>query len=721
MFSEDLAFQPRRLKGVQMYQLIRRGKELRLVARKGKKSPDLFAVDRPVALPGYAPSTRPIPDSQTWRNFVKTGKIRPGLAASHIIASWSRCHKAEVEFAGGACRDILSPRELSKREGSLFEISAPVMDALNLWLKDQPFMVVLVDQDGYIIRSVGDASALRQAEGLNFGPGANWSEFSVGTNAIGTALTIGTHVQVTGREHYNDGHHKWTCAASPILAPNGSPVGCLDISGPMENANPKILEMAKAASLFIEDRIGLEHGWHELLRRKNKIDAVLQMVNEPVLTLNPQGEIVEANQAASRLLGRSLQGLLGRPYQSFFSIGGALKTALEASQGVQGTARIHTGKGTVTGFFNCRGFQDSQGHRGGFLLTLAENPDTRIKAALQQGDPVTYGFADIMGKSRELKQVVEHAKAAAKGDSTVLLLGESGVGKEVFAQAIHQAGARSRKPFVAVNCGAFTKELVQSELFGYTDGAFTGATKGGRPGKLEQADHGTLFLDEVAEMPLEIQVNLLRFLENRTFRRVGGGKIRTADVRIIAATNRDLNQEVEKGNFRRDLFYRLYVVAMEIPSLRKRQEDIPLLALHFLSRLALRQGKEISGFTKPAKQALAAYSWPGNVRELQNALERAVNFCRKKRIGLADLPKEVQRLGAPDGESQDQDILPLAELEKRAILEALSLYKGNVSQTARALGIGRNTLYDKIRRHGIVLYSARGRSGKDICSNSVHP
>jgi transcriptional regulator of acetoin/glycerol metabolism len=622
-----------------------------------------------------------------------------------------------VEFAGGACRDILSPRELSKREGGLFDISAPVMDALNLWLKDQPFMVVLVDHDGYIIRSVGDAKALKQAERLNFGPGANWSEFSVGTNAIGTALTMGAHVQVTGREHYNDGHHNWTCAASPILAPDGTKVGCLDISGPMENANPKILEMAKAASLFIEERIGLEQGWHELLNRKNKIDAVLDMVTEPLFTLDPVGAIVEANQAAARLLGHPLQGILGKPCQSFFSIGPALKTALEAARGVQGSARIHTGKGTVTGFFNCRGFKDDKGHKQGYLLTLAEHRDTKVKATLAESDPVVYDFADIKGKSPELAQVVEHAKAAAKGDSTVLLLGESGVGKEVFAQAIHKAGERRLKPFVAVNCGSLTPELVQSELFGYTDGAFTGAKKGGRPGKLEQADKGTLFLDEVAEMPLKIQVNLLRFLENHTFRRVGGGKIRSADVRIIAATNRDLFEEVEKGNFRRDLFYRLYVVAMEIPSLRKRSEDIPVLASHILTRQALKQGKEISGFTRPARQALAAYSWPGNVRELQNALERAINFCRKKRIGLADLPPEVQKAVSPVQRAEENDILPLAELEKRTILKALGLYKGNISRTARALGIGRNTLYDKIRRHGIVLHSARVEAAGDMCSN----
>jgi transcriptional regulator of acetoin/glycerol metabolism len=691
-----------------MYQLIRADNELRLVARKGKRQAKPTAMRDHALKQSYQRfPPKNIPDFKTWRSFIKTGKVQPGLVASHIADSWSRCLQAEVEYAGGACEDILSPRELSKREGSLLEIAAPVMDALSLWLRSHPFVVVLVDHDGYIIRSIGEQSALKQAERLNFGPGANWSENSVGTNAIGTTLAIGSHVQVTGREHYNDGHHQWTCAASPILAPDGRPVGCLDISGPMENASPKLLEMAKAASLFIAERIGLEHGWQELLTQKDKMDAVMDMVSEPVITLNRRGNIQEANLAAARLLGRPLDELLGKPHQAFLSIGNALQSALQGPGPVQGITQIHTSSGRLSTLFNCREFHSREGLPDGYLITLDSNPETRLKTVSRQGDPLNYRFKDIVGRSRALAQVMEHAKAAAKTDSTVLLLGESGVGKEMFAQSIHQASARGQEPFVAVNCGAFAPDLVQSELFGYADGAFTGAQKGGRSGKLEQAHGGTLFLDEIAEMPLDMQVNLLRFLESRTYRRVGGAKTRSAEVRIIAATNCDLHKAVEQGNFRRDLFYRLYVVAIQIPALRQRKEDIPALAAHILPRLAARQGKIISGISRQASQALMAHLWPGNVRELQNALERAVNLCRTKRIGLDDLPTEVREAAGMNRAQKGASILPLAALEKKAIEEALESCRGNISRTAKALGIGRNTLYEKIRRHGIATFSKR--------------
>ena len=704
-----------------MYQLIRADNELRLVAQKGNKD------DKPIAAGGIAPLTghqlgpsKNIPDPQTWRDFVMTGKVRPDLVASHILESWNRCHDADVEFAGGACRDILSAGELSKRESSLLEISTPVMDALAHWLNDHPFVVVLVDHDSYILNTVGDVGALKQAERLNFGPGANWSEGSVGTNAIGVAMAVGNPVQVTGREHYNDGHHNWTCAASPILAPDGIPVGCLDISGPMENASPKLLGMVKAASLFIAERIGLEQGWRELINRQKKLSAAMDMLDEPVLSLDRKGHILEANLSAARLLGRPREHLLGRPHHAFLSLGNALASAREDGQSVQGLTAIHTNSGNVPRQFTCRTHRGNGGGVEGFLLTLSSPSPQRVRTRTTRGEPLRYSFADIVGKSPELIKVVEQAKSTARGDSTVLLLGESGVGKEMFAQSIHRAGPRSDGPFVVVNCGAFAPELVQSELFGYADGAFTGAQKGGQKGKLEQAGGGTLFLDEVAEMPLDMQVNLLRFLENRTYCRVGGGRTREADVRIIAATNRDLKALVDRGGFRRDLYYRLNVVVMEIPALRRRGRDIPLLAQHFLPGLAARHGKSISGLTRQARKALVSHDWPGNIRELHNILERAVNFAAGKRIGLKDLPAELQSAGdSAKGKTRDK-LLPLAALEKRAIEDALLVCRGNVSQAAQALGIGRNTLYEKTRRYGISLAGKRKGSANKDCSKSVH-
>ena len=297
------------------------------------------------------------------------------------------------------------------------------MDTLGHWLHDHPFMVVLVDHDAYILNSVGDVGALKQAERLNFGPGANWSEYSVGTNAIGVAMSTGAPVQVTGREHYNDGHHKWTCAASPILAPDGTPVGCLDISGPMENASPKLLAIAKAASLFIAERIGLEQGWRELISRQHKLAATLDMLREPVLTLSRQGNILEANLSAARLLGRPREQLLGKPHQAFLSLGNALVSAREGSRSVQGLTAVHAGSGDDYRQFNCRTHHNSRGGLEGYLITLSPPPPQKAKIRATQGEPLRYSFADIVGKSPRLTRVVEQAKAAARGDSTILLLG----------------------------------------------------------------------------------------------------------------------------------------------------------------------------------------------------------------------------------------------------------------------------------------------------------
>ena len=703
-----------------MYQLIRADNELRLVAQKGKNGDKPIAARGTASLTGHPlkPSAK-LPDSQTWRDFVNTGKVHSDLVAAHILESWSRCHAAEVEFAGGACRDILSAGELSKRETSLLEIASPVMDALAHWLHDQPSIVVLVDHDSYILNSVGDVGALKQAERLNFGPGANWSEYSVGTNAIGVAMAVGKPVQVTGREHYNDGHHEWTCAASPVLAPDGSAVGCLDISGPMEHASPKLLAIAKAAALFIAERIGLEQGWRELISRQNNLAAALDMLNEPVISLSRRGDILEANLSAARLLGRPREELLGKPHQAFLSLGNALASARGAGQSVRGLTAVHTGSGDDFRQFTCRTHHNSRGRLEGYLLTLSNPAPQKMKTRATPGEPLRYAFDDIMGKSVALTRVVEQAKAAARGDSTILILGESGVGKEMFAQSIHRASPRRVNPFVVVNCGAFAPELVQSELFGYADGAFTGAQKGGRKGKLEQARGGTLFLDEVAEMPLDMQVNLLRFLENRTYCRVGGDRTCEADVRIIAATNRDLKAEVDQGRFRQDLFYRLNVVAMEIPSLRRRARDIPILVRHFLPELAARHHKTVGGLTRPALNALMAHDWPGNIRELHNVLERAVNFAVDRLIGLEDLPPELQRAPNSIRAKSSDGLLSLAALEKRAIEDALVVCRGNVSKAAQALGIGRNTLYEKTRRYGISLAGKRkGPENKD-CSKSV--
>ncbi|MFB0559283.1 MAG: sigma-54-dependent transcriptional regulator [Dehalococcoidales bacterium] len=307
-----------------------------------------------------------------------------------------------------------------------------------------------------------------------------------------------------------------------------------------------------------------------------------------------------------------------------------------------------------------------------------------------------YRFENIIAKSPKMQQVIEVIKVVAKSNATVLVFGESGTGKELVARAIHSQSYRKDKPFIAVSCAALPESLLESELFGHEKGAFTGA-HAQRKGKFEVANRGTLFLDEIGEMSANIQVHLLRVLEEKEFTRVGGNELIKVDVRVISATNTDMKEAVADGRFREDLYYRLNVVSIELPPLRERKEDIPLLAQHFLKKFAVENQKEIIGFSPEANDFLLKYEWPGNVREVENAIERAVILAKNPYIEVADLPQEslTSARSAPREQS-------LAEVEKNHILNILSETPGNnYSKAARILGISRATLYNKLKAYGI--------------------
>jgi len=313
--------------------------------------------------------------------------------------------------------------------------------------------------------------------------------------------------------------------------------------------------------------------------------------------------------------------------------------------------------------------------------------------SLQQKLEERYRFEEIIAKSPKMQRVIEVIKVIAKSNATILITGDSGTGKELVARAIHSQSHRRGKPFVAVSCAALPESLLESELFGHEKGAFTGAYTQ-KKGKFEMANRGTLFLDEIGEMSANIQVHLLRVLEEKEFTRVGGNELIKVDVRVISATNKDIKKAVADGEFREDLYYRLNVVSVELPPLKERKEDIPLLAQHFLRKFAAENQKDISGFSPEATNFLLQYEWPGNVRELENAIERAVILAKSSSIEVADLPQENRLLShsAPLGES-------LRQVEKNHILNIISETGGNHSEAARTLGISRATLYNKIRSY----------------------
>ena len=323
----------------------------------------------------------------------------------------------------------------------------------------------------------------------------------------------------------------------------------------------------------------------------------------------------------------------------------------------------------------------------------SENAILRKKLARQ------YRHRDIITKNPRMEEILALTQEIASLRSTVLIRGESGTGKELVARAVHFSGNRAEQPFIVVSCSALTETLLESELFGYEKGSFTGAVAQAK-GKFELADGGTIFLDEIGDISPKLQADLLRVLQERRFYRVGGNQEVEISVRVIAATNKDLAEEVHAGRFREDLYYRLNVIEIKLPPLRERREDIPLLAEHFAHRISSELGKDISGITGAALKLLIAYDWPGNVRELENVIERAIVTCRNGMLDEQDF-SWLQRK-EPVGQSWEVPDVPLGELERRAIVAALERKHGNVKEASQALGIDRSTLYDKLKRYEIV-------------------
>ncbi|MDN4525602.1 sigma-54 interaction domain-containing protein [Fictibacillus fluitans] len=322
------------------------------------------------------------------------------------------------------------------------------------------------------------------------------------------------------------------------------------------------------------------------------------------------------------------------------------------------------------------------------------------RSVQEENTGAKYSLHDIVGSSSEIKVLKERIKKVAASDVSVLIRGESGTGKELFAHSIHQLSERSNKSFIKVNCGAIPEHLLESELFGYEEGAFTGAKKGGKPGKFQLADGGTILLDEIGDMPLHMQVKLLRVLQDREVEAVGSVKPVKVDVRVIAATNKPLEKMVEEQRFREDLFYRINVIQVNIPPLRDRPEDIKELSGHFLAKINKRSGRRILGLQEDVASLLDRHNWPGNARELENVIEAAIHLCQGERItkeALPDYLKEVSVLSL--GKRSLKEIME--ETEKRVLQAALREHHGDRLKTAHTLGIGKTSLYDKLKKYGV--------------------
>jgi len=466
-----------------------------------------------------------------------------------------------------------------------------------------------------------------------------------------------------------------------------------------------VLSFLQHLSRFLAAKVAESDAVERLTRLSNELTTILETIHEGALAIDADGFVTHCNTTAEKLLKLEREKIIGRKLDEFWSDTPAMEVLRTGSEYIE-KEEIYLGKNKSRMHFivSVRPIPGDI-KPDGAVVSFRDIAEARRLIYDLSATAMDYTFDDIIGESRAIRQVKEQALRVAGGNSTILITGESGTGKEIFARAIHQASARVEGPFISVNCGAIPETLLESELFGYEGGAFTGARKEGKTGKFELANEGTIFLDEIGEMPLHLQVKLLHVLQNREVDRVGGNNKIPVDVRIIAASNRDLEKMMNEGNFRKDLYFRLSVIPLHIPPLKERREDIPALVQCCLDKYGPMLSKKFSAVEPDTMDCLLQYHWPGNVRELENAVEYAVNMASGTTINLLSLPPRIRESQAERGQ---KFVMPLKErvrgYERIIIQEYLDLYGNSYegkNTIAEKLEISRATLYRKLSELGL--------------------
>lgn len=616
-----------------------------------------------------------------WQAFIQGEK--PHWIRRSILQSWARSREHHIDPTH-FCYTPVAPSELAailSHNSELIAVAHSVME--NLLAYNPDGHINLTDAQGVVLSFCG--SDLTPV-------GSVLREEILGTNCTARCLREQRLVYVLSGENWKIALRKRNrqCAAAPIRDASGQMTGVLTLTATPDNFNAHTLGTVQAAA----EAIGQQLTLRRLLAEQQ---SILENLNEGVVVCDREGRIKTLNRYARQIFagldaGNASIDQLLQPQS------GSLLT-LPCCNDREMIFRPD-GRHSVSCLVSLMPAPD-----GGRILSLRENQRIRAITRRVLGVSASYTFDMIRGQAPTLQQALQDARASSRSDSTVLLTGESGTGKELFAQAIHNASSRAHESFVAVNCGALPRDLVQSELFGYVDGAFTGSRRGGSAGKFELADGGTLFLDEIGEMPLEAQTSLLRVLQESEVLRIGAAHPVKVDVRIIAATHCDLQSAVEQGALRRDLFYRLNVISLTIPALRERQSDIPDLVNTFIRTLCQRLNKLPPQVSPEAMNALEAWHWPGNVRELENLVERIVNLCQSHIIDLADLPPAM--VTRSDAENYTSASNLLQDNERACILQTLRAQGGNMRQSAKLLGISRTALYNKLNQWNIAIDTLR--------------
>ncbi|MGA2188441.1 MAG: sigma-54-dependent Fis family transcriptional regulator [Steroidobacteraceae bacterium] len=644
--------------------------------------------------------------------FVQDGLMPPGMEA-HVTRSWHRCLiEYGIEPSAPRVNAALDPhsvREIQQQMGELLTVARAEMESLYEQIAGSGFAVILSDTQGAMLSTITDPTLRREFREAGLAVGALWDERSEGTNGIGTCLAERGPVTVHREEHFRGYNMSLSCSGAPILDPRGGIMAVLDASS-VNSSDSRLIQRHTMALVNMSANLisrwsflnEFERSW--VLRFHSRPEFV-GLLHEALLAMDGQGTILAVNESALVQLGcPSRNSLVGQSIDNFFQFNFdsfEQRARFEAST-IWPVRDLAHGR---------RFFAIARGPVRRDARSVKCAPANRLDEPA--GEP---------RRDRGKQHVVEDAlmrKNLLCGQQLfskqvpILLLGATGTGKEAFAKALHHGGLWFDKPFVTVNCAAIPESLIESELFGYTRGAFTGAVKEGRVGKIQQSNGGTLFLDEIGDMPLMLQTRLLRVIEEREVVPLGSDQPIPVNLHVISATHRDIRRMIQNGEFREDLYYRLNGVTLQLPLLRDRADKGELVRILLHEETT---GQEPVEIAEDALQKLMDYSWPGNIRQLRNALRTAVALCHDGIIRLSNLPQEIidtePRMAASADAARSADsapsaaILPsaaLREAECAALLRELERMHWNISRTAQALGVSRNTLYRKMHKHHIVL------------------
>ena len=588
----------------------------------------------------------------------------------------------------------------------------PVMENLFEQIVNTHNMVILTDVNGMILHSLGDDDFLEKADRVALKPGVAWSESSKGTNAIGTSIVEQVPVQIHAQEHFLVANHFLTCSAAPIMDHRGNVIGVLDVTGDQCSYHKHTMALVRMSAQMIENHMFLASFQNAFTLHFNTRPEFIGTLMEGIASFSPDGRFLSANRIGMFQLGLPLQALQLNTFSSLFGLSISalfdhyrtatpelLNLCMPSGVHVYGRAQLHS---LNTAFHQSAGL--AKASDDGYQKVV-ENRQTAAAAAAAAAPAPSRkmsGLRYLNTGDPQVNALIDKVTKVLGKDIPILIMGETGTGKELLAQAIHNDSPRAQGPFVAVNCASIPETLIESELFGYEDGAFTGARKKGSTGKILQANGGTLFLDEIGDMPLSLQARLLRVLQERMVTPLGSSKSITVNVELICATNRNLRDQIAKGLFREDLYYRLNGLVVRLPPLRERT-DIEVV----VEKILMLESTGGRYFVAPEIMTLfKRHNWPGNFRQLTNLLRTAIvmagDECQIRRQHLPDdFLDDIELMQASVPENMIQ--LPitggnhLEQVEVALIQQSLDSNNGNVSATARELGVSRNTIYRKIQ------------------------